>query len=356
MKISKRSLPVGYNIIVARNKREIEAIRDSWEKLQVHPNADIDYYLMLNDALPEIVRPHITALYFDGEIKSLLIGRIENRQLDFKMGYLSILKPKVRLLTIVYGGWLGDMSISNCRLLISAMLDVLRQGEADIVFFNHLDVQSDLFQAAVTLPNIISRDYFPIISLHWKASLSGSYENFCNARSKNTRHNLRRYSKMLSDKYANRIKYICFRDASEFEKIMCDTESVASKTYHRALGAGFIDNVVSRERIRLALKRKQFRAYMAYIDDIPCAFWNGFVHNDTLYTDTTGYNPIYEKYHIGTWLLIKIIQDLCDEQIAFIDFGFGDAFYKQNFCDLNSQESPAYIYAPSFKGALLNAT
>lgn len=41
--------------------------------------------------------------------------------------------------------------------------------------------------------------------------------------------------------------------------------------------------------------------------------------------------------------------------IQTVDFGFGEAFYKHNFCNDNWQEASVYVYAPTLKGGLLNA-
>ena len=53
-------------------------------------------------------------------------------------------------------------------------------------------------------------------------------------------------------------------------------------------------------------------------------------------------------------LLLKIIEDLCNNNIKTFDFGFGDAFYKQRFGDQQWVESSVYLFSPTLKGILLN--
>jgi CelD/BcsL family acetyltransferase involved in cellulose biosynthesis len=52
---------------------------------------------------------------------------------------------------------------------------------------------------------------------------------------------------------------------------------------------------------------------------------------------------------------MRMIEDLTNSKVEEIDFGFGDAFYKQRFGDQHWIESSVYIYAPTIKGILLNA-
>jgi CelD/BcsL family acetyltransferase involved in cellulose biosynthesis len=52
---------------------------------------------------------------------------------------------------------------------------------------------------------------------------------------------------------------------------------------------------------------------------------------------------------------MKMIEDLAKNNVAEIDFGSGDALYKQRFGDHNWNESSVFIYAPTTKGIFLNA-
>ena len=45
---------------------------------------------------------------------------------------------------------------------------------------------------------------------------------------------------------------------------------------------------------------------------------------------------------------------LQDEKIKSVDFGFGDAKYKRTLCNENWQEASIYIFAPTFKNAIIN--
>lgn len=337
-----------------RTVEEIESIREAWERMQWHPNSDIDYYLMLNDSRPEIVRPHIIALDVDGEPKTLLIGRIETTRLDLKMGYLSILRPMVQCLSIVYGGWLGDTTIPSCRLLIAALLDVLRQGDADVVFINHLPTDSNMYNVAVTALGWWRRDHFLSNGVHWKAIIQNSYDEYCLHRSVNTRHNLRKWPKKLSRDYGERLKVRRFDSLDDFELAMQDMNTIATKTYQRGMGLGFRDDIQTRKRFEFHFERKRFCAYILYIDDKPIAFWNGLRYGATFFGDTNGYDPDYSRYRPGHFILLRLIEDLCaDKTIEALDFGFGDAEYKRELCDRYWTEASVYLFSSSLKGTAI---
>ena len=71
--------------------------------------------------------------------------------------------------------------------------------------------------------------------------------------------------------------------------------------------------------------------------------------------DYTAYDPAFQKNEPGTVLFMKMIDDLCRLKVKEIDFGFGDALYKNRYGDESWEESSVYIFSPRWKGAKLNA-
>ncbi len=129
---------------------------------------------------------------------------------------------------------------------------------------------------------------------------------------------------------------------------------MACKTYQRGLGAGFINNDETRRRLQLSGDRGWLRAYILYVDGEPCAFWFGTLYKETFHLDFTGYDQKYRKYEPGTILFVTMIESLCEDEVKAIDFGFGDAFYKQRFGDSSWEEASVYIFGRTARGILLN--
>ena len=49
-----------------------------------------------------------------------------------------------------------------------------------------------------------------------------------------------------------------------------------------------------------------------------------------------------------------MVENLIDEKVNEIDFGFGDAEYKQRFSNKNEIESSICIFSASIKGVMIN--
>jgi len=100
-------------IRIARTVAEVESLRQAWSSWGGHRDSDIDVVLMIIDSYPEALRPHVVALYRNGEPEAILIGRVEKKRIAFKIGYLTILRPWARTLNFVYGALRGNGSPEN---------------------------------------------------------------------------------------------------------------------------------------------------------------------------------------------------------------------------------------------------
>jgi hypothetical protein len=131
-------------------------------------------------------------------------------------------------------------------------------------------------------------------------------------------------------------------------------EEIAQKTYQRGLGAGFVYDDENLHRMSLSANRGWLRAYLLYINKRPCAFWAGTLYEDVFYLDFTGYDPQFRQYEPGTVLLVRMIEDLCQHGIRKVDFGYGEAFYKQRFCNESWREASVYIFSTEIRSILIN--
>ena len=53
-------------------------------------------------------------------------------------------------------------------------------------------------------------------------------------------------------------------------------------------------------------------------------------------------------------MFLKLVESLCREGVAEIDFGLGDALYKQRFGDECWEDGSVFIFAPTLKARWLN--
>jgi hypothetical protein len=351
------------NIEIIRHKANLATLRHAWESMSLEPNADIDFYTTIIDCRTrsaerihgEVLCPHVIVLREHDKIISILAGRIESKRLDISLGYKRLSLPAVRCLTLINGGLMGDDSEQTSAVLVRAIRSSLENGEADVAWFHGVSVDSTFYQAARKAGGLFTRDHFPSQIMRWKLDLPVSFDQLYRSLSSNTRHNLKRYSKRLGDAFGKEVKIWSYRGPIDLDQLFLDTEAVAEKTYHRGMRVGFIANEEMQSWMTLAASRGWLRAYILYIKNKPCAFWNGLVYGRTLFTSTTGYDASLADYRPGTFLLQHMIQDICGEGSAdHVDFGFGDAQYKRDWCKRANLQSSFFLFAPRPKGIFVN--
>jgi len=345
------------SVKVLRSAAEIEDLRETWKSWQYHPNSDIDFYLTVNRLRPQILRPHVVMLYRDGQPDAMLIGRIVQERIDLKVGYQTVLAPQTRTLRILHHGFLGNLSPANSEVLVNEILSTLRRGESDLAMVSHVRVDSPVYQAAAKVPGFLSRDFFPQLQLHRSTTIPATVEDFHRRLSHKVRKNSK-WKRLLRD-FPGGIRIDCIRESDGLERVLRDVEEIASKTYQRGLGVGFKDNAETRELLRLDAENGRLRAFILYLADRPCAFWVGTLYQGTFHGDYVGYDPEYGRYAVGMFLMMRVIEGFCEGEgsrdVAQIDFGLGDAEYKQILGNCAWQEGSLCIFAPNLRGMALNA-
>jgi CelD/BcsL family acetyltransferase involved in cellulose biosynthesis len=341
-------------ISLARSEPEVEALRLDWERLNENPNVQMDFYKFINGVRPFVLRPHVIVVRINGAVKSLVVGRLVEHEFRCSVGYKTISCGPVQQLDILHGGLLGDCSGEYAEAILGELIAALQRGEADLLCLNHVKVSSDLFRLARQTPGFLSRDRVVQTQRHWKARLPGSLEEFLRRLNKKHRYWVRRMEKKVEQDFPGRTRYQRFSDYADLGRLANDLEAVAQKTYQRGLGAGFMPGDEQMRRLALARREGWLRGWMLHIDGQPAAFWIGSVYRNVFHSEATGYDPAYRKYELGTLILMKLVEDLCNEKAEAFDFGLGDAQYKQRFGDEHWLDGSVRIYAPSLKGVKLN--
>jgi hypothetical protein len=343
------------SIQIAKTVEEVEAMRPAWTAMQSNPDGDIDFFLTLLKTNREILRPHVITLWDNDGIRSILVGRIERKHLTVGFGYAKMPLPSARCLTIIGSGLFGDRSDRAVSALFDSVEKSLKDREVDVVWFHQIEGSSNVDARVRHAMRWLRRDHFPSSIAHWKGRLAPTYEQFLRKRSSATRNDLKRSARRLEKVVGDQISFKQFREPEEVDQLATDVEIVASKSYHRSLNAGFIDNQETRQRMSLYAKEGRLRVHILYVSEKPIAYWIGFIYQKTFYTWTTGYDPIYRQSAPGLFLLQRVLQDLCEEHIAeAVDFGSGYAQYKRDLGDEDRPDVSLYWFGPSFRGIVVN--
>jgi hypothetical protein len=336
---------------------EVEKIRPAWISWRGHRDADIDVYQTLLACRSDAAEPHIVLVERDGRPDAILVGIAKTATVSEKIGYLTMPVPRVRVLDFQYGGFLGTQSEDNSKLIVRKLEQSLRRGEADIAVLSYVREDSPLYRLATHVRSVLMRDQFLTSQPHWMIDLPETTDGIHAAVSQGHRASLkeemRRFRKFRTA--FPDLQMVRFQGADRLEGLLRDAEQVAATTYQRGLGVGFSDTPPIRDLLTLQAKRGWLRGHVLYAGGRPCAFEIGCVYNNVFLGEYLGYDPAFAKYAPGTYILTQVIEGLCREKVAAIDWGIGDALYKQRFGNRHWKESTIYLYAPTLTGMRIKA-
>jgi len=338
-----------YSVRVIRNLEELETVRPLWERLQNNLNADIDYFVLILKSRPEILRPHVLVLHVDGVPTALVVGRLEQSRRSFQLGYAAIARPLVKAIVLPHGRLLGHFPEQAARLIVHNLLESLRKTEADLVLLSNAPVQSPVSRAMGDTAPFALREHFIPSQRHWLATLPETVDQFL------AEHYWpRRLPRRLEKQNPGQVRFVCFKRPDEIERFCIDAETVAAKAYQRALNSGFHDSAEMRARLTLVAERGLFRGFVLYVREVPWAFWTGTAYKGVFHSDSTAYDPAFAKEEPGTTVFSLMVQHLIKDGTRKLDFGLGDAFYKERFGTEHWEEATAFLFAPTAKALTLN--
>jgi CelD/BcsL family acetyltransferase involved in cellulose biosynthesis len=323
-----------------------------------HPDPDPEFFATVVGALPGVVRPHVVQVARPGRDPLVIVARLEDIELETKAGYRTVLRPRLRCLTVVNGGVEGVETAQDAAAALALLRSALSDGEADVLRFLGLPTDSPLYRAATTIPPWLCRDHAAVPQPHWRVSVPDTLEDFLGARSRNTRQNVNRYRKRFEKEYGGRLelrRYGAGLD-EDLERLCADLETVAAKSYQRGLGVGFTGDELQRRLMELGMRRGRYLAWVLDIDGTPSAFWDGTLHSGTFFIGSPGYDPAFARHRIGTWLQMRMMEDLCARGgVTALDYGMGDAQYKRSYGDECWMDAVVHVFAATPRGLRANA-
>jgi hypothetical protein len=333
----------------------IEEIRDRWQAAPVgRHDAEIDFYLAFAASRPQFVRPYVLLLERGDELEAMMVARVEDIRLRAGIGYRTVFSARMRAITLVHGGLVG-VDEENAPVILRELERSLGRREADLLFLPAQRTDSPLYRAALASVPALRRQPFESRGIHRTLTLPASYDEFLRSRSKSTRESVKRYRKKVERELGDRLELRVYREPADIERIFADTDPVAALTYQRGLGVALADTPEQRALIEVGLARGWYRVYVLYLDGGPIAFWPGSAHGGVFHIGTPGYDPAYADYRIGTYLQMRMFEDLiADAGVHSVDYGQGDAEYKRRFGSESHEEADLHVFAPNARALAVN--
>ena len=348
--------PNDLTIHLARGFDEVATLRPEWESLPSDAiTSDFDYVHTVIASEPSMLEPAVFTVARSGRPLAMVIARLERVPLSFRLGYKRIYEPVVRSLTVVYRGFRGELDAETSSLVARELTRFLGEGKLDVVILRRLDTQHPLYRAVTTEPRVFNRPLYTRVGVCWERSLPETFPEFMQSISKSTRSSVRNYSNKLEREFGDRLQLRRFTDPSDLDTYFGHADAVAAMSYQRGLGVGVRNEPSQRMRTKLSMDRGWFRAYVLYVDETPIAFAAGDAYGGRFHYGIPGYDPEYGKYRVGTYIFLKMVEDLCqDDRVQVLDFGPGDAEHKHHFGDRSWHEADVYLFASRPRPLFIN--
>jgi hypothetical protein len=332
-----------------------EAVRAAWSGFRwTRADADLDFVRTLVAASDHSHEPYAAVVGSESRADAMLLGRIETVPMTARIGYASVLKARLRALTVVLGG-IQVRDEQAIAPLLGIVADSLADGAFDVVLIPSVRVGSPLHDAVRALAPATRRAHPPDVAVHRRLRLPEGYDAFLAALGRSTREGVKRYSKKLEREYGDRLSVEVLTGPDDVDRVFTDVEAIAAKTYQRGLGVALADDARTRALVGLGLERGWYRVWLLALDGVPVAFWPGYAYGGVFSIGTPGYDPAFGHLRVGTYLQMRMIEDLCaSDDVEVLDFGAGDAEYKRRFSNEESLEEEMAVFAPRFRPMAVN--
>lgn len=341
---------------VVSSADQFDEIRADWLGMAGNPTVDPDFCRLLAESRSEIIRPHIVVVREGGKIVGLLAGRVEGVTVNFRVGYRRLFGIRARSLTLPYGGVMGSEREDVYRVLLAHIMNRLKAGEFDLADLDNLRIDSSLQRCVKRFVPWYCRAHFQVGRPHWTMALPGTGEEIEKNMSKKHRYWIRRVRKRLLERFPDDVEFSCIEHADDISALAAQIESIACTTYQRGIGVGFVNDEEHRRRLNLWSARRLMRVFLLRVQGRPVAFCLGTRLHETFFLSHTAFVPDMGEFEPGTLIFLHMLDGLCREGVKSLDFGLGDAFYKQRFGTGHWEESIVCVFSPHLRGLLLNLT
>ncbi len=340
--------------IVATTAHELASLRDDWLYLRnqhrcAAPDSDPDFFLRVLSDLGGESRPHVVIFYRAGKPCCGILGRYARVRIVSKLGYVRFKSPRLRTLTVVYGGFLSDGSPSSHGAIHEYCQGLLREGIVDALIFHHLGMDDEVANALIQ--NL--RRKINVVSHHevrWVLDLiDPQTQERIVVNSSKTRSTFRRKDRKFVEHFGGAVELRRFQDSAEVDEFIRIADQVTARTYQAALATGVQDTERWRTVLTALAEGNHFRGYVLSGGKEPIAYIAGSVLQQQFTLFATGFLPAYRKLSPGTVLLNRCFDTLASNGVVLFDFGSLFAAYKRLHATRTLEERTVHVYGVGWR-------
>jgi len=329
---------------------EIAALRAFWTAHCGNPNQDYEQFLEICRLRSNVENPAVVAVTRDGQLSALMLCRVERARLPLNLAYLARFSPKVRTLTVLHAGFLGNWDAETSAALATFIPELFSTLRVNIMRFNWLPENHPVLATVRSRIGRWWRDSQGDAQKHWSMTVPAAPGELLAKRLKSKHRGwIKKKTQELEKAHPGKVTWRVFR-SGDVLALFPELEKVAATTYQRALHSGFADTAEFRWMFENFNRQGCLRIYVMSVDGIAAGYWIGTVLQGTFHSMYTGYDPAFRDYELGTQIFVRMIDSLAEEGVPSFDFGLGDALYKQRFGDTDWQDVSLSMFRPSLTG------
>ncbi|MFT5200725.1 MAG: CelD/BcsL family acetyltransferase involved in cellulose biosynthesis [Candidatus Aldehydirespiratoraceae bacterium] len=283
-----------------------------------------------------------------GDICTALIGaRVDKVTVPMRIGYRQVVPLKPTTLQIMEGALLGDLDQPTA--LLAALDHAAVDAGAHLITFPRLEISHPL-AVAVRGERWPWRRTPEPGNVHHRSNIDeGGYDALM-AGSKSTRKRVRKYARTLERDHE--VSLDVYDSADRFDAFIAEAMPIAETSYQYALGSS-LGTPGEVDRLRRAADLGWFRGYLLRVDGEAWTFDYGIHHGDIFTAIATAYRQEHAKKRPGNIALAAWIDDLGDIGVNELDWGPGDAEYKQSLSSRVTDERAFVLYQRTAWGSAL---
>lgn len=174
--------------------------------------------------------------------------------------------------------------------------------------------------------------------------LPKSFDEYVKKLGYNARKDVRKAIRNLENDSTLATSYRVFTQPDEVAEFLVLAQMVSEKTYQKVLfGFGISNNPETYRVLTFAAEKGWLRSYILISRGEPIAFRHGYLYNGTYYAEQTGYDPLWSKWSVGTYIYSLAIRDLIHVSAQKLDFLYGDNDKKRSLSNFSREEQNFYI-------------
>lgn len=340
---------------------QLRTLKEEFSKSPIdHYEQDFDYLSSLYQHGLVTGKPLTISLSNARGANVIITGSVEHVKYSPTIAYFTLrfIQFKKKCFVVRPYGVLGTMSDpAAARDIEAAVSRYCRANDIDYVYFTLLPKQSIFTQYLLSIRNVLKRDWAAFLEDHFLLEVPERLETFLKNKDAKNRYNIKRIIKQVENTYENNIHIKMFTKAEDVKAFCEDAEAIAEQSHLRPMGVGFklIPSVLRRQTILAHLGF--VRSYVLYLAGKPSAFISGIIYQRRFLTEHIGFDIQHERLSIGTYLLLKVIDDLASSKCAdLIDFSYGSDGYKQRFSSLHKEDIRIKLFIPKISNLLFMMT